>query len=220
MRTVVEYFCEMSEGASCYISCSGKLWRWHWLVFTDVTLVRCLGFRAFSGSATAKDDSSAEQFFIDVILNRHARKLLAAYRLHDLASFAANLEDYELVQWLRKEKWEYYRVSRWLLVYLFLFCSILQHFTATYKLFLSPVWVVFIDCALLALKTSWARWRSYTRTLSGPFPSWRSMSFIVSRRRAVCRRLQVRSHVFWSHHVWFTTWHCVFAIGVFCVIFW
>ena len=51
-----------------------------------------------------KDDASAEQFFIDVILNRHARKLLAAYRLHDLASFAANLEDYELVQWLRKEK--------------------------------------------------------------------------------------------------------------------
>ena len=66
--------------------------------------MRCLGFRAFSGSAAVKDDASAEQFFIDVILNRHARKLLAAYRLHDLASFAANLEDYELVQWLRKEK--------------------------------------------------------------------------------------------------------------------
>ena len=61
-----------------------------------------------SGSAAAatgsKEEGSAEQFFIDVILTRHARKLLASYRLHDLASFAANLEDYELVQGLRKER--------------------------------------------------------------------------------------------------------------------
>ena len=59
--------------------------------------------RTTSGSGP-KDDGTAEQFFIDVILNRHARKLMASYRLRDLASFAANLEDYQLVQWLRKEK--------------------------------------------------------------------------------------------------------------------
>jgi hypothetical protein len=49
-------------------------------------------------------EETAEQFFIDMILSRHARKLLSAYRVKDLACFAANLEDYQLVSWLRKEK--------------------------------------------------------------------------------------------------------------------
>lgn len=61
--------------------------------------------RSASGSGSRDDNNAtAEQFFIDVILSRHARKLLGSYRLRDLASFAANLDDYELVQWLRKEK--------------------------------------------------------------------------------------------------------------------
>ena len=60
--------------------------------------------RSPSGDKGGKDDSSAEQFFIDVILNRHARKLLAAYRVKDLAFFAANLEEYPLVKWLKKER--------------------------------------------------------------------------------------------------------------------
>ena len=55
-------------------------------------------------SSGHKDDPTADQFFIDVILNRHARKLLSTYRIRDLACFAANLEDYQLVGWLRKEK--------------------------------------------------------------------------------------------------------------------
>ena len=61
-----------------------------------------LNFRLPSGG---KDDATAEQFFIDVILHRHARKLLACYRLKDLAHFAANLEEYPLVTWLSKEKY-------------------------------------------------------------------------------------------------------------------
>ena len=51
-----------------------------------------------------KDEAQADQFYIDVILSRHARKLLSSYRLRDLAFFAANLEDYQLVSWLRKER--------------------------------------------------------------------------------------------------------------------
>ncbi|ELT93270.1 hypothetical protein CAPTEDRAFT_227272 [Capitella teleta] len=55
-------------------------------------------------SSGHKDEVSADHFFIDVILNRHARKLLGVYRIRDLACFAANLEDYQLVGWLRKEQ--------------------------------------------------------------------------------------------------------------------
>ncbi|GAB6022149.1 hypothetical protein CHUAL_006288 [Chamberlinius hualienensis] len=44
-----------------------------------------------------------QEFFIDVILKRHARKLLDSCRLLDLGKFAAHL-DFHLVSWLRKER--------------------------------------------------------------------------------------------------------------------
>ena len=50
-------------------------------------------------------EEGPDQFYIDVILSRHARKLLTSYRLRDLAFFAANLEDYQLVSWLKKERY-------------------------------------------------------------------------------------------------------------------
>lgn len=44
--------------------------------------------RSRKASCSSQKDStsgqSAEEFFIDVILQRHARKLLTAFRLHDL----------------------------------------------------------------------------------------------------------------------------------------
>nr|CAD7577631.1 unnamed protein product [Timema californicum] len=46
---------------------------------------------------------SAEEFFIDVILQRHARRLLSAHRLTDLGHFAAYL-DFHLVSWLGRER--------------------------------------------------------------------------------------------------------------------
>ena len=46
---------------------------------------------------------TADNFFIDTILNRHARLLLTAHRLRDLGRFAAYLE-FALVPWLRKER--------------------------------------------------------------------------------------------------------------------
>jgi len=46
---------------------------------------------------------SAEEFFIDVILQRHARRLLSAHRLTDLGHFAAHL-DFHLVAWLGRER--------------------------------------------------------------------------------------------------------------------
>lgn len=47
-----------------------------------------------ASSSSQKDNSagqSAEEFFIDVILQRHARKLLTAFRLHDLVTKKLNL---------------------------------------------------------------------------------------------------------------------------------
>ena len=48
--------------------------------------------------------STAEEFFIDVILARHARKLLTAGHLTKLGVFFAQFPDFQAVSWLRKEK--------------------------------------------------------------------------------------------------------------------
>jgi hypothetical protein len=47
--------------------------------------------------------NTAEEFFIDVILQKHARRLLSMRRLTDLGYFAAHL-DFHLVAWLGKER--------------------------------------------------------------------------------------------------------------------
>lgn len=46
---------------------------------------------------------TAEEFFIDVILQKHARRLLSSQHLIDLGYFAAHL-DFHLVTWLAKER--------------------------------------------------------------------------------------------------------------------
>ncbi|KAK9874059.1 hypothetical protein WA026_002414 [Henosepilachna vigintioctopunctata] len=51
----------------------------------------------------AAGSNSAEEFFIDVILQKHARRLLSSQRLIDLGYFAAHL-DFHLVTWLGKER--------------------------------------------------------------------------------------------------------------------
>lgn len=48
-------------------------------------------------------NNTAEEFFIDVILQRHARRLLASHQLTALGYFAAHL-DFHLVAWLGKER--------------------------------------------------------------------------------------------------------------------
>lgn len=48
-------------------------------------------------------ETSAEEFFIDVILQRHARRLLSTQRLLDLGHFAAHL-DFHPVSWLTRER--------------------------------------------------------------------------------------------------------------------
>lgn len=50
-----------------------------------------------------KESSSAEEFFIDVILQRHARRLLQDKKLEDLGYMSASL-DFHLVGWLAREK--------------------------------------------------------------------------------------------------------------------
>ncbi len=58
-----------------------------------------------ASSSSLKDSAggqTADEFFIDVILQRHARKLLSQVRLYDLGTFAAQL-DFHMVAWLKKE---------------------------------------------------------------------------------------------------------------------
>ena len=55
-----------------------------------------------SGSGRSTDEPSADDFYIDVILQRHARKLLGHCRLKDLGTFAAQL-DFQMVGWLKRE---------------------------------------------------------------------------------------------------------------------
>ncbi|RXG70887.1 RAB6A-GEF complex partner protein 1 [Armadillidium vulgare] len=56
-----------------------------------------------TSSGSSKDLSTAEEYFLDVILQRRAKKLLTDRRLRDLGTMAAHL-DFPLVSWLRKEK--------------------------------------------------------------------------------------------------------------------
>jgi len=51
-----------------------------------------------------KVPDDTERHNVDMLLYKHARKLLSMYRIKDLGLFAGNLEDYELVAFLRKEK--------------------------------------------------------------------------------------------------------------------
>ena len=61
--------------------------------------------RVSTGSSHNNSGSStAEEFFIDVILARHARKLLTAGHLTQLGVFFAQFPDFQAVSWLRKEK--------------------------------------------------------------------------------------------------------------------
>uniref|UniRef100_A0A182S9A0 Protein RIC1 homolog n=1 Tax=Anopheles maculatus TaxID=74869 RepID=A0A182S9A0_9DIPT len=49
------------------------------------------------------DSSTAEEFFIDVVLQRHARRFLQLRKLEDLGYMSATL-DFHLVGWLNREK--------------------------------------------------------------------------------------------------------------------
>ncbi|KAK3740874.1 hypothetical protein RRG08_011336 [Elysia crispata] len=49
-------------------------------------------------------EPTAEQVYIDMILCRHARKLLASSQIRTLGYFAANMEDFHFVSWLKRER--------------------------------------------------------------------------------------------------------------------
>jgi len=63
----------------------------------------CLSFLMLEFFVSREPARSAEEFFIDVILQRHARNLLCARRLADLGRMAARL-DFQLVAWLARER--------------------------------------------------------------------------------------------------------------------
>ena len=49
-------------------------------------------------------EPTAEEVYLDMILSRHARKLLSSNQLSTLGSFAANTDDFHLVSWLKRER--------------------------------------------------------------------------------------------------------------------
>ncbi|XP_041356612.1 guanine nucleotide exchange factor subunit RIC1-like isoform X2 [Gigantopelta aegis] len=49
-------------------------------------------------------EPTADQVYIDMILCRHARKLLASNRIRTLGYFSANVDDFGTVSWLRRER--------------------------------------------------------------------------------------------------------------------
>ncbi|KAL6470644.1 hypothetical protein MHYP_G00217630 [Metynnis hypsauchen] len=61
-------------------------------------------------SAKGKDSDSAENMYIDMMLWRHARRLLEQVRLKDLGCFAAQL-GFELIGWLCRERMRVARVE-------------------------------------------------------------------------------------------------------------
>ena len=70
------------------------------------TIVVCSRHMSGPAGKDSTQDIGTEKVYVEAVLNRHACKLLSAFRLHDLAFFAANLQDYELVGWLRKERYD------------------------------------------------------------------------------------------------------------------
>ncbi|XP_067944083.1 guanine nucleotide exchange factor subunit RIC1-like isoform X2 [Watersipora subatra] len=58
--------------------------------------------RKHSGAVSKQEE--IEKHDVAVLLYRHAKKLLSTYRIRDLGLFGANLEEYELVGLLRKER--------------------------------------------------------------------------------------------------------------------
>ena len=70
----------------------------------SLKLTKKESFEKFSSTSQSKNVESCEQFFAEIILNRHARKLLTSFQLHSLGRFAAYMQ-FDLVQWLTKERW-------------------------------------------------------------------------------------------------------------------
>lgn len=62
----------------------------------------------------SKDSDSAENMYIDMMLWRHARRLLEEVRLKDLGCFAAQL-GFELISWLCKERTRAARVDNFVI---------------------------------------------------------------------------------------------------------
>jgi hypothetical protein len=85
----------MQEGTA--VRSFSSTWFWH------NKMQKGTAVRSFSSTwfwINNMQEGTAEEFFIDMILARHARKLLTAGSLTDLGRFCAHL-DFHLVTWLR-----------------------------------------------------------------------------------------------------------------------
>jgi hypothetical protein len=56
------------------------------------------------------NDSTVHQFYIEVLVSKHARNLLSSYRIRTLGRLASSLR-FPLISWIRKEKWVFIIVT-------------------------------------------------------------------------------------------------------------
>lgn len=66
-------------------------------------MIRCLSNKTIFPSKQFRDSTTAEEFFIEIIIQRHARRLLQDKKLEALGYMSAAL-DFHLVGWLGREK--------------------------------------------------------------------------------------------------------------------
>lgn len=79
-------------------------------VVTSLRSLHCGHSLASCSCRWSKDSDCAENMYIDMMLWRHARRLLEDVRLKDLGCFAAQL-GFELISWLCKERTRAARVD-------------------------------------------------------------------------------------------------------------
>ncbi|KAK9497227.1 hypothetical protein O3M35_004585 [Rhynocoris fuscipes] len=70
---------------------------------TDISLLRRKKSVPSVKIESRDKSKSAEEYFMDIMIERHARRLLSQRKLHSLGSMAAHL-DFPLVRWLAKER--------------------------------------------------------------------------------------------------------------------
>ena len=73
------------------------------MLFSHKTSLSWLMMQKKARNVILIGNASSFQFFTDLILARHARKLLSSFRLRDLGRFSAHL-DFDLTAWFTKER--------------------------------------------------------------------------------------------------------------------
>jgi phenylalanyl-tRNA synthetase alpha subunit len=78
---------------------------------SDSQLPQQPAFDSFDGSVPQSSTASSSIHFIQRTLNQHALQIIAKGRLRHLGYMAANIADFDLLNWLRTHKYEYFHLD-------------------------------------------------------------------------------------------------------------